>query len=138
MKMQPDPISSVDTSPNVDAPAGSTLPLSVALAFSPIHKRALGIAVGSAAGLLVAALTLFHVLLPRASDSVNLMLLAEYFYGYTVSWTGVLVGFAWAAFVGFVGGWFLAFSRNLILATMVFVGRTRAELAATRDFLDHI
>ena len=138
MKMQPDPIYAVDTSPNADETRESTLPLSVALAFSPIHKRAIGIAIGSAAGLMVAALTLFHVLVPGASESVNLMLLAEYFYGYTVSWSGSLVGFAWAAFVGFVGGWFLAFSRNLILAMMVFVGRTRAELAATRDFLDHI
>ena len=41
-------------------------------------------------------------------------------------------------FVGFVGGWFLAFCRNFVLAATVFWVRTKANLAASRDFLDHI
>jgi hypothetical protein len=40
--------------------------------------------------------------------------------------------------VGFTGGWFVAFCRNLAIAISVFVTRTRAELAETREFLDHI
>lgn len=137
MTVYADAMPEIDSSVTGD-PRISTLPPAVALAFSPIHKRAFGMAIGTASGLLVAALTLFHLLRPVASEPVNLTLLAEYFYGYTVSWPGVFIGFVWAAFVGFIAGWFVAFSRNLIIATMVFVGRTRAELAATRDFLDHI
>jgi hypothetical protein len=37
-----------------------------------------------------------------------------------------------------VAGWFFAFSRNLVLAAWLFVTRARSELAATREFLDHI
>lgn len=107
------------------------------LAFAPIHKRAFGTAVGVAISLLVAAVTLFHVLLQP--DSSNLLrLLDQYFYGYTVSFGGVFIGAFWGFVVGFVGGWFLAFCRNLAIAISVFVTRTRAELSETREFLDHI
>lgn len=107
------------------------------LAFAPLHKRAFGIAVGTAAGLLVAAVTAYHILFVPPG-LVMLGLLREYFAGYAVSWTGVLVGGAWAFGVGFVIGWFAAFCRNLAVAISVFITRTRAELGLTRDFLDHI
>jgi len=107
------------------------------LAFAPLHKRAFGTATGVACALLVASLTLFHLLLDPDSPGA-LRLLGEYFYGYTVSPQGVLIGASWAFFVGFVGGWFAAFCRNLVVATNVFITRTRAELSETRDFLDHI
>jgi hypothetical protein len=74
----------------------------------------------------------------QPEHSVNLWLLRAYFYGYSVSWPGVVVGFFWAFVVGFTGGWFVAFCRNFVLALSMFVVRTRAELFETRDFLDHI
>lgn len=107
------------------------------LAFAPLHKRAFGIAVGTAAGLLLAAATAYHILFVPPG-MVRLELLRAYFYGYTVSWTGVLIGGAWGFGVGFVMGWFAAFCRNLAVAISVFITRTRAELGQTRDFLDHI
>jgi hypothetical protein len=64
--------------------------------------------------------------------------LAEYLYGYTVSSPGALVGGFWGFVAGFVAGWFFAFCHNLVIAATLFITRTRAELAATRDFLDHI
>ena len=107
------------------------------LAFAPLHKRAFGIAVGTALGLLVALVTAYQILfLPPGT--VRLGLLRAYFHGYTVSWPGVLIGGAWGFGVGFVMGWFAAFCRNLAVAVSVFVTRTRAELGQTRDFLDHI
>jgi hypothetical protein len=107
------------------------------LAFAPLHKRAFGVAVGTAAGLLLAAVTAYHVLF-LAPGTIRLDLLRAYFYGYRVSWAGVLIGGAWGFGVGFVLGWFVAFCRNLVVAISVFVTRTRAELSETRDFLDHI
>jgi len=107
------------------------------LAFAPLHKRAFGMACGVASGLLFFALTAV-VLVRRPAPAPNLTLLAEYFAGYTVSWTGAFVALAWGFVVGFVAGWFTAFSRNLIIAASLFITRTRAELRATRDFLDHI
>ena len=107
----------------------------LALMFSPLHKRALGIAFGTACGFLVFILTVFHLFIEPRGD---LGLLAEYFYGYTVTWKGAFIGLFWGFVVGFAGGWFLAFCRNLVIAASIFFTRTRAELRATRDFLDHI
>lgn len=106
------------------------------LAFLPLHKSAFGAAAGLTFGIVVLATTLIHM--QRADDPFPLELLAQYFYGYTVSLTGAVIGFFWTAVAGFVVGWLFAFVRNLALASMLFVIRTRAELAATRDFLDHI
>ena len=106
-------------------------------AFAPVHKRALGVATGLALGLAVFAVSVFHVI-ARPPVAPPVELLAQYFYGYEVSWPGAIVGLWWGFFVGFVGGWFLAFVRNFALATWIFIVRTKAELAQTRDFLDHI
>ena len=114
-----------------------SVPPRLALAFAPVHKRAFGMAAGVTFGLLVATVTIVH-LLRAPEDPYPLSLLAEFFYGYTVSPRGVVVGFFWAGASAFIFGWFLAFARNLVIATMLFISRTRAELSATRDFLDHI
>jgi hypothetical protein len=107
------------------------------LAFAPLHKRAFGIAVGTATALLMCALTLFHIAIgPERPPNIDL--LANYFYGYSVSWPGLAIGTFWGFVVGFVGGWFVAFCRNMVIAISVFVTRTKAELSQTRDFLDHI
>jgi len=106
------------------------------LAFAPLHKRAFGLAIGIVAGLLLFVVTAFQVLVP--SEGLSTGLLAQYFQGYSVSWKGAFIGMAWGFGVGFVMGWFVAFVRNLVIATSVFITRTREELRATRDFLDHI
>lgn len=113
------------------------LPADLRPAFLPLHKRALGMALGLTLGGLVFLATAVHVL-RRPDPEFPLYLLGEYFYGYTVSWEGAFLGLGWGFVTGFVGGWFLAFARNLGQAIFIFVTRTRAELAATNDFLDHI
>lgn len=107
------------------------------LAFAPIHKRAFGVAVGVTAGLAVFLLTAFR-LLAVPEEVTYLSLLSQFLAGYEESWTGAVIGLAWGFVVGFVAGWFAAFVRNLVLATYLFAVRTRADLLATRDFLDHI
>ncbi len=106
-------------------------------AFAPLHKTAFGGALGVSLGAVVFGITVFH-LAARPAQALDLGLLSQYFYGYTVSWPGAVVGALWAGLVGFVAGWFLAFLRNLATATRLFLIRTRAELEQTRDFLDHI
>ena len=106
-------------------------------AFAPLHKRALGIATGVAGALVMALLTLAGLLLPEARE-FPLKLLGEYFRGYSVTWPGVLVGAVWGFVVAFVAGWFAALCRNLVLGISAFMIRTKAELASTREFLDHI
>lgn len=118
-------------------PAAPALPDALALAFAPMHKRAFGIAVGTATGLFFFLLTGFHMIV-QPEPALNLWLLRQYFYGYQVTWTGAFIAAFWGFFAGFVAGWFVAFCRNLVIAVSLFVSRTRAELRATRDFLDHI
>jgi hypothetical protein len=113
----------------------ATVPATAGL--GPVHKVALGIAVGAVSGLAVFALTVFHVVL-KPHDALDITLLSQYLTGYSVSWTGAFVGLFWGILIGFVAGWFVAFVRNLVIAIRVFAIRGKAELAQSRDFLDHI
>jgi hypothetical protein len=106
-------------------------------ALAPLHKRAFGMAVGSAGAVVMVLLTLAGMFMPGARE-FPLYLLGQYFRGYSVTWAGVFVGAFWGFVVAFVAGWFVAFCRNLALAISAFMIRTRAELASTREFLDHI
>ena len=123
--------------PGEPVTAERELPRAAMLLFAPLDKRALGIAVGVACAVLVFAITAIQILVdPR--PAIDLNLLSHYFAGYSVSWPGALIGAAWAFAVGFCGGWFTAFTRNLVLALSLFFLRSKAELDASRDFLDHI
>lgn len=135
--LTPGPIAGVGAADARDAADEVDVPRQLLLAFAPIHKRALGIAVGTVSALTLFGLTAFHVIV-RPPDALNLWLLQQYFYGYTVTWGGAFLGAAWGFFTGFVGGWFLAFCRNFAIAASLFFSRTAAELDETRDFLDHI
>jgi hypothetical protein len=106
-------------------------------AFAPLHKRAFGVAVGTAGAAFMVLLTLAGLLLPGARE-FPLWLLSQYFQGYSVTVPGVFVGALWGFVVAFIAGWFVAFCRNLALAISAFLIRTRAELDSTREFLDHI
>lgn len=107
------------------------------LEFLPLHKGAFGIATGTAAALLIFVATLVTAL-STSEPKPPLYLLGQYFAGYQVTVGGAFIGAAWGAFTGFVMGWFLAFSRNALVAITVIYLRTRAEWTQTRDFLDHI
>ena len=109
----------------------------LALVFAPLDKRALGLALGILLAIFVGLLTLLSLTLDPAGR-VPLVLLREFFRGYDVSLRGAFIGAAWAFFTGFVWGWFLAFTRNLVLAIWLIGVRVRADLSASRTFLDHI
>jgi|SRR5689334_892205 hypothetical protein len=115
----------------------ATTPANLALAFAPLHKLALGVSAGLVLGTLLFALTLVNVEM-GPQEGANLGLLNNYFYGYTVSPKGALVGLFWGFVTGFVIGWFAAFVRNLTVTLTIFALRTKAELSQTKDFLDHI
>ena len=131
------PLHADSDDPDAMRPDLQELPPELVFAFQPLHRGAFGIAVGVASALSIALLTVAQVLLDPEGET-NIALLSQYFYGYTPTWIGALIGAAWAFGVGFVAGWFTAFVRNFTLAAWIFVTRTRAELSATRDFLDHI
>jgi hypothetical protein len=107
------------------------------LAFTPIHKRCLGVAVGIVLGVALCLATWVH-LLRSPGQPYPLILLAQYFPGYRVTYLGAFIGLAWGFWVGFVIGWFFAFARNLMLSLTAFYFRARAEMQQGESFLDHL
>ena len=109
----------------------------VARAFLPLHKTAFGVSTGVVAALAVFFATAMY-LLRNPHPGFHLSLLSQFFAGYSVSWPGAFIGAVWGGFSGFIIGWFLAFSRNLLIGVTLFVVRRRAEWDQTKDFLDHL
>lgn len=104
--------------------------------FSPVHKAALGVAFGLTCGMMVAVVTVFTLITTGEDGGLPLGLLAQFFYGYDVTWTGAAIGFFWGFVSGFVAGWFVAFLKNLCTALWMFGLRVKSAL--TQPFLDHI
>jgi len=117
--------------------ANSSIPLALRAAFCPLHRSAFGLAVGLVGGFAVVILTAFHVLVDPIS-APPLGLLTQFFYGYSVSWAGALIGFFWSLVIGFVMGWLVAFVRNLVIAVWIAVVKARAELTRASDFIGHV
>ena len=115
-----------------------TVPPAILLAFAPIHKVGLGVACGLLSGLLLFLATAVLILRGGPVVGPNLLLLSNYFPGFSVDWPGAVIGFLWAAAAGFVVGWLVAFLRNLLLALYLFLIKARTEMAQYGDFLDHI
>jgi hypothetical protein len=133
----PSPLTLPDHPPVTVPETYGELDAVLSYAFAPMHKRAFGTAVGVGAGLLLCLLTVLSLLLDP-DDRASVALLSEFFAGYERSWRGAGIGLLWGCAVGFVAGWFTAFVRNLVLAVWLLVMRARADLAASREFLDHI
>lgn len=66
----------------------------------------------SGTGLLVATAWL----LVRGGPQVgrHLKLLGNYFPGYSVTWPGAFIGFAWAFLMGAIAGWLTAWIYNVV------------------------
>ena len=106
-------------------------------AFAPLHRSALGIATGVVLGGLLFAVTLISVLRGTFPDR-SLVSLNQFFWGYSVSWRGALIGLLWGWGTGFVLGYGFAFARNAAVWVWLTVIRSRAEMDQYSDFLDHL
>jgi len=120
-----------------DANVTESVEQELALAFAPVHKRAFGVALGTAVGISLFVATLVYAAREPA-EITGLWLLSQYFRGYSISVVGAFVGLGWGFATGFVAGWFIVFCRNLVIASSIFLIRAKADLSGTRDFLDHI
>jgi hypothetical protein len=106
-------------------------------AFAPLDARALGLALGIVGAVALSALTMLSMVVDK-EQVFPLRLLRNYFIGYSVSSSGVLVGALWAFGTGFIGGWLMATARNAVIAAWLLKARVRADLEASQDVLDHI
>ena len=118
--------------PSEDAVLDKILPA----VFSRVDPLGLAIAIGSVLGLLIFFATTWLVI-TGGSASVYLQLLNQYFFGYTVTVKGALIGMAYGFFWGFLLGWLIAYLRNFFIAYYIYRIRKEAELLTFRDFLDH-
>ena len=107
------------------------------LAFARIHRRALGIAAGLVLGGFLAIITVVAVI-RGGQGKEGMGLLSQFFWGYSVSWPGVLVVFLWGFGLGFIAGWSLALLRNAMVWIWLTAIRSRAEMNEYSDFLDHL
>src|SRR5881409_967211 len=87
------------------------------LAFTPLHRVAMGVACGVVLGCLIFLATVVLLLKDGYPAGPNLALLSQFLFGYRVSLTGSIVGFLWGFAIGFALGWSFALLRNLALWT---------------------
>ena len=74
-----------------------------------LNKKALGLAAGILWGLSLLLMTAWAVM---AEGGNTLQVLSRFYVGYSVSWTGALIGLVYGFLDGFVGGWLLAWLYN--------------------------
>jgi protoporphyrinogen oxidase len=104
--------------------------------FSRMDPLGLATAIGSVLGLLIFFATTWLVI-TGGPASVYFKLLNQYFFGYTVTLKGALIGLAYGFSWGFLLGWLIAYLRNFFIAYYIYRLRRKVELLTFRDFLDH-
>jgi hypothetical protein len=105
--------------------------------FLKLDRMAMGLSLGTTAGLLLFLGTLSLVL--KGGDVVgpNLQLLNQFFPGYSVTAPGSVVGLGYGFIGGFVGGWSFAFLRNSIMFFYMAMMHRRAELYLLRKLFEY-
>jgi hypothetical protein len=89
--------------------------------FARIDQVALGLAVGSFIGAVLFGATAILLLKGGQAVGRNLALLNQFIPGYSVSWSGSIVGLVGGFVGGFVLGWSVAFLRNLAVRMWIYV-----------------
>jgi len=105
-------------------------------AFAPLHRAAMGVAWGVVTGGLLAVATAVPVI--KDNDFLSFGLLAQFFWGYSLSWRGVFVALLWGFGVGFVLGYGFALIRNATIWLWLTIVRSQAEMDQYSDLLDHL
>ncbi|MCD4718183.1 MAG: FAD-dependent oxidoreductase [Desulfobacterales bacterium] len=106
--------------------------------FARMDKLAFATAVGSVLGLIFFIATIWPVIIEGDMVDPRLILLAQYFIGYTVTIKGAFVASAYSFGWGFLLGWLFAYLRNLFIGLYIFRAKKKAELLSLRDFFDHL
>jgi protoporphyrinogen oxidase len=108
------------------------------LVFSKLDRTAFALAVGAVSGVTLFLATAILVLKGGETVGPNLVLLSQYFPGYTVTPVGSLLGLLYGFMAGVAGGWLFALVRNGMMALSSTAIRRRAEWRALRKLLDYV
>lgn len=79
-----------------------------------IHAGVLSIVCAVAGGLAIFLMTVWLLIKGGPEVGLHLRLLRHYFVGYSVTWTGSVVGFLYGALVGGVIGWAVGKIYNMV------------------------
>jgi protoporphyrinogen oxidase len=109
-----------------------------ARAFPKLDRVALGLSMGTVAGILLCIATLFLVLKGGVVVGPNLQLLEQYFPGYSVTMPGSVLGLGYGFCAGFAGGWGYAFFRNITVFLYMALIQRRAERLLLGKLLEYV
>ncbi len=107
-------------------------------AFARIDPVAMGIAVGLVTGSGLFLATVILLLKGGTVVGTTLSLLGNYLIGYTVTWSGAIIGLFEAGAMGFIIGYSFAAIRNWGLTAYASLIRHRAEKPEHKDILDKL
>jgi len=106
--------------------------------FPKLDRRAFGVSLGAVSGMVLFVATLFVLLTGGDLMGAKLLLLNQYFLGYSVSMSGSVLALAYGCAFGFVAGWGFAFLRNTAVFLFMTLSQRRAERRVLRRLLDYI
>lgn len=79
-----------------------------------IHAGVLALVGAFLGGLALFAATAWLLIKGGRHVGAHLQLLSEYFYGYSVTWPGALIGLIYGAVAGAIVGWLIGAIYNLV------------------------
>jgi protoporphyrinogen oxidase len=126
---------------SVSVPAEGSVSLAdelIEVAFARLDPVALGVAVGTVASLGFFLAIAFMLLKGWYMVSPNLVVLGQYFIGFSPTWAGAFIGTVEAGVLGFVLGLLAAGLRNWGLAAYAALLKRRAEAQSQREILDKV
>jgi hypothetical protein len=89
--------------------------LEVGRAVARLHAGVLALVCGVLGGAGLFVMTVWLVIKGGSHVGAHLQLLSQYFYGYSVTWTGSIVGFIYGAVTGAVVGWLIGSVYNIVV-----------------------
>lgn len=98
---------------------------------------ALGIAIGILCGAAIFLATNFLILKGGKQVGPTITLLNQYFFGYSVTIGGSILGLIYGFVSGFIVGWLIAFLRNSILKIYLQYLKFKGRIASIGSFLDN-
>ncbi len=78
-----------------------------------LHKTAFGLASGILTGLCIFICTIWAML---KGGGNTLILMNQFYIGYSISWIGAIIGLAWGFVSGFITSWLFAWLYNCFAA----------------------
>ncbi len=106
--------------------------------FARLDKAAFATAIGTVLGSTIFLATVWMLIWDTQDAGPSIGLLSQYFYGYSVSVKGALIGFLHTFIWGFLFGWLFAYLRNMILGLYVRFVVKKARSSTLRHLLDYI